>query len=77
MESRKLKQLTNKTLTKLGSRVRTARKEKGWTQETLAEEASINDKEISHIELGRRNITIETLLKLSSALEISIIKLLE
>lgn len=77
MESSKLKQLTNKTLIKLGSRVRTARKEKDWTQETLAEEANINDKEISHIELGRRNITIETLLKLSSALEVSIIDLLE
>jgi len=36
----------------------------------LAENAQINDKEVSHIEAGRRNITIETLVKISVALEV-------
>jgi len=63
---------TEDVLTRLGSNIRTARKEKGWTQEKLAELSGINDKEVSHIEQGRRNITIDTLVKISTAFGVSI-----
>jgi len=59
-----------KLLESMGSRIKSARLEKNWTQEMLAENAQINDKEVSHIEAGRRNITIETLVKISVALEV-------
>jgi transcriptional regulator with XRE-family HTH domain len=60
---------TSQVLSLMGSRIRKLRKEKGWTQETLAENADINDKEVSHIELGNRNVTIETLIKISECLD--------
>ena len=61
---------TNKALTLIGTRIRSLRKEKGWTQEALAEHAGINDKEVSHIEHGNRNITIDTLVKIATSLDI-------
>jgi transcriptional regulator with XRE-family HTH domain len=68
---------TSKLLALIGSRIRTLRKEKKWTQESLAERAGINDKEVSHIELGNRNITIETLVKIAMSLGVSASILLE
>jgi transcriptional regulator with XRE-family HTH domain len=44
----------------------------GWTQEVFAEKANINDKEVSHIEAGKRNITIETLVKIANAFDIEL-----
>lgn len=61
---------TRELLERFGNNVRKLRKEKEWTQETLAESASINDKEVSHIEQGNRNVTLETLVKISIALDI-------
>lgn len=63
---------TEEVLSQIGSSIRALRKEKGWTQEKLAEMSGINDKEVSHIEQGRRNITIDTLVKISKALEVNI-----
>lgn len=51
----------------LGKNIKQLRKGHGWTQEEFAEAANINDKEVSHIESGNRNITIETLVKIASA----------
>jgi len=67
----KNKQLINAeiTLLTIGSNIRVQRQSKGWTQEQFAEFAKINDKEVSHIEMGKRNITIETLVKISNALD--------
>ncbi len=59
-------------LLKLGGNIKAKRLQQGWTQETFAEKASINDKEVSHIESGRRNITIETLVKIASALSVEL-----
>jgi len=64
------KKASAELLLHLGVRIRSIRRTKKWTQETLAEKAGINDKEVSHIEAGSRNITIETLVKLSIALDI-------
>lgn len=54
----------------LGQNIRALRSSHGWTQETFAEHANINDKEVSHIEQGNRNITIETLVKIANAFEV-------
>ena len=67
---------TQDTLALIGKRIRSLRKGKGLTQEQLAEQASINDKEVSHIEQGRRNITIETLVKIAGALSVEPLELI-
>lgn len=47
------------------------RKEKGLSQETLAEKAGLDRTYISMLERGKRQPTLETLFKLSEALGIS------
>ena len=64
-------ELAKLVLSRMGEKIKSLRREKGWTQEFFAERASINDKEVSHIESGNRNITIETLVKIASALSIT------
>jgi transcriptional regulator with XRE-family HTH domain len=54
----------------VGERVRTLRKEKGYTQDQLAEIAQIHNRYISDIERGERNITLETLEKVITALNV-------
>ena len=76
MNQKNVKKLTETTLARIGENVRGLRKEKGWTQEVFAEAANINDKEVSHIESGNRNITIETLIKISLALKVDATDLL-
>lgn len=51
-----------------GRNVRTARKEKGWTQEQLAFEAGIKRAYLSEIEGGKRNPTLEVVEKIATAL---------
>lgn len=53
------------------------RKEKGWSQEKLAQEAGISYNTLIKIERnGIKNPKIETVIKLSEALEISVDKLI-
>lgn len=60
--------VVNDLLELLGKNIRALRQSKKWTQEDFADNAGINDKEVSHIESGNRNLTIETLVKISGAL---------
>ena len=60
---------SNPDLEALGTAVRTARKEKGLSQEALADHAGIDRSHMGRIERGERNVTILNLLKVSSALE--------
>ena len=55
----------------LGARLRAARLTKGWSQERLAEEAGLHRTYVGAIERGERNITLSSLSKLASALEIA------
>jgi transcriptional regulator with XRE-family HTH domain len=55
----------------VGERIRGLRKEKGYTQDELAERASIHNRYISDVERGERNITLETLDKIITALDIA------
>jgi transcriptional regulator with XRE-family HTH domain len=54
----------------VGQRIRELRNELGISQEALANKAEIDRTYVTDVENGRRNISIENLYKLVSALEI-------
>ncbi len=56
----------------LGKRIRFIRKKKEWTIEILSEKSKISAVYISQIETGTRVGSLETLIALSNALEVSI-----
>lgn len=57
-------------LIKVGKNIRALRKEKGLNQAELAEQAGLNEKHMSDIELGKTNITLSNLIALSTSLGI-------
>lgn len=52
----------------LGERIRVARKEKGWTQEELADVAQIDRSYVGGVERGERNVTFSMLCRISQVL---------
>lgn len=56
----------------LGERIRAERKRQGLTQEQLAELADISESFMGHIERGGRVLSVETLIKLANALNLSV-----
>lgn len=54
----------------LGSRIKTIRKSKGYTQEKLAELVGIEPPSLSYIETGKFSPSIETLQKLAEILNV-------
>lgn len=54
----------------LGANVRRWRTRRGWTQDQLAEQASISAKFVGEVERGEDNPSLETLWSLVSALKI-------
>ena len=61
--------------TRLGERVRALRQVRGWTQEDLGERSALSYKFIGQIERGHGNPSIDTLQRLSAALEVDITEL--
>ncbi len=57
-------------------KLRTARKSSGFTQRALAESLGLTERAYQHYELGTREPNIETLVKLSLILDISLDELL-
>ena len=57
---------------KLGERVRTARKKKGYTQGKLAELTGYSVQHISHVENGETKLSVDFLLLLAENLDISL-----
>lgn len=55
---------------RVGNRIRELRKAKGWTQEQLAEAAGLHYSYIGGVERGDRNISLETLEKIITGLNI-------
>lgn len=55
-------------LDRLGEAIRTARKEKGLSQEALADAAGIDRSHMGKIERGERNVTLLNLLRVAHAL---------
>lgn len=64
-------------LVRFGDNVRSLRVARDWTQEQLAEKASLDQTYISGIERGERNLTILSVVKLASALKASASELCE
>lgn len=52
----------------IGINIADIRRRKGLTQSFLAEAADISDTYVSHIETGRKKVSIEVLLRISDAL---------
>ncbi len=61
----------------VGEKVRMVRKQRGLTQEELAEKAGLQNTYIGGIERGERNISLETLEKVAKGLEVNPIVFLE
>lgn len=55
-----------------GKRLRELRETKGMSQELLAHEAGLDRTYISSVERGKRNISLENIERLASALEVDI-----
>ncbi|MFV0187812.1 helix-turn-helix transcriptional regulator [Empedobacter falsenii] len=60
----------------IASNIKTYRKEKGISQESLANMASIDRTYMTDIENAKRNLSIKVLERIANALEIDIKKLL-
>ena len=55
----------------MGQRIRRLRRQKGLTQEQLAELVELSPSFLGHIERGSRVASLETLMKLCTALEVT------
>ena len=55
-----------------GCRLKEMRKERGLTQEQLAAAVNMSTVHLGNIELGKRGISVDLLLELSDALDVSI-----
>jgi len=53
------------------------REAKGWTQEQFAERASMQRSYLGDLELGRRNPSVRTLVKVANAFGVSVPELFE
>jgi transcriptional regulator with XRE-family HTH domain len=59
-----------------GEKVRQIRKEKGLSQEALADLAGIDRSYMGHIERGDQNITLTKIHQIADALEVPVINLI-
>ena len=56
----------------LGLAIRRRRQEMGWSQERLAEVADMHRNFVGHIERGEQNVSIDSLIRFSTALKTSL-----
>ena len=63
-------------LVRLGMRIRTLRKKRGWTQVEMAEKVGIDRSFLADVERGKRNISILNLELIATGLRISLSQLL-
>jgi transcriptional regulator with XRE-family HTH domain len=55
-----------------GSSVARLRREKGWTQEDLAEHADVHRSYLAAIETGLRNPSLDVIVKIANGLHVSV-----
>jgi len=60
---------------RFGSRIRQLRTEKGWSQEELADHASLHRTYIGSVERGEQNISLANIEKLAVTLGVSLAEL--
>jgi transcriptional regulator with XRE-family HTH domain len=63
-------------LQQLGQRIRDLRKERGWSQERFADVCGVHRTYMGHLERGEKNVSFNTLVRLSEALGITLPELL-
>lgn len=63
--------------TKFGKRVREIRKQKGYSQESLADAANLHRTYIGSIERGEQNVSLDNIQKLAKTLKVSISRLFD
>ena len=56
----------------LGRRIRKQRTQHGWTQEALAERVNVSTSFVGHVERGTRKASLETLVAMANALDVSL-----
>ncbi len=59
----------------LGSAIRAARKERGYTQEAFAAEADIDRSYYGAVERGEFNLTVDTIAKIAAGLKLTVSEL--
>ena len=67
--------MINKIQKHFGNRIRTLRKEKGYSQEELGFKTSLDRTYISGIERGLRNPALKNIAKLAQALDVELFEL--
>ena len=72
MITTRLENAVKETKTLFGKRVRALRKNKGLSQEELAEKTDISSKYLSRVEMGQHFPSIDTLDKLANALKVEL-----
>ena len=65
------------SLLKLGAAIRALRKERGFSQEALADTAGIDRSHMGKIERGERNVSVLNVLRICRALECSVATLMD
>jgi transcriptional regulator with XRE-family HTH domain len=68
---------TQKHLRLLGEAIRAARKEAGFSQETLAEKADLSTVFISRVERGKESPSVDNLVKIAKALGVRVRELVQ
>lgn len=61
-----------RTAVDLGAVIHDARRSRNWSQAELAKRVGLHQPKISEIERGRSGVTVETIFKVLSALELSV-----
>jgi transcriptional regulator with XRE-family HTH domain len=61
----------------LAQRIKSLRTAKGWTQEEFAERAAMQRSYLADLELGRRNPSVRTLVRVANAFGIAVQELFE
>jgi putative transcriptional regulator len=62
---------------RLGQRVAQVRRERGWTQEALAERLDVSVRYLQAIEAGEENMTLDSLTQLALRLDLSLAELVK
>ena len=60
---------------RFGVRLRRLRRDRGWTQDQLAEAAAANPKYVGEIERGARNPSLDVIVRLAGALDVDVAEL--
>lgn len=56
--------------TRVGERIKTLRKQRGWSQQILADHAQLSKVHIIAVEKGRAELGVRTLERIANALEV-------